>query len=399
MNEESSQPSDEKKILFMIHGANFGGAELSLLDLLRRLPRDRYSPHLLSLSEGPIIKETQLIGIPVSLIPATENIIQTRRETIFAPSRLPVVIPKIFSSFHLSKEIAEFLRQGNFDMLYTNSLKAHAVGAPAAKAVRIPLVWHMRDILFRPAERLFFRALQLIYKPTVITNSRATAACLSKSKMHIVYNGIDMTEVIPTRTPQDIREELGIPLDATVVGMAGRIQRWKGHEVFLNTARMILSDFADVYFVIAGSALYSAEDFLEGLKAAVSSDEKLKDRVIFAGFRKDIMNVINIFDIFVHPSIQPEPFGRSIMETMALGKPVVATRTGGPEEIVKDDLSGLLVEPNDPKALALAVGRLLIDNHTARFFGENGRKFVETGFTMDNYIKGVRKVLDGILFE
>ncbi|MEW5945533.1 MAG: glycosyltransferase family 4 protein, partial [bacterium] len=397
MDEGAPQPFKARKVLFFIHAAEHGGAEMSLLDLLGRINRERFEPSVLCLCEGPLLDEVRRLGVEARVLDVAEDFVRTEREGLFSLRRAPYLGVKCVQAAAAAGLVARHAIDGGHELIYTNSLKAHVIGVLAGREARLPVVWHFRDALFWFPERVMVKALQAAFRPVVIANSKTTASFLVRSRrVRVIYNGIDPESVRAARDAGEVREELGIPGDAVVIGMAGRVQRWKGHEVFLKAAGMLVKDFENVYFVIAGSPIYGDGGFPERLEIS-AREAKIARRVVFTGFRKDIYDVMQAYDVYVHPTVKEEPFGRGIIEAMALGKPVVASRLGGPSEIVLDDCTGLLVAPGSSVELARAIGRLVIDRTTAAQFGENGRKRVLTQFSMKNHVDGVESALDEVL--
>lgn len=385
-----------KRILFFIRGGEIGGAELSLIEIIQRLDKKKFQPMLISLTAGPAVDEIAKIGVETSILGAPGDLVDARREELASPRNLAGSARRTAEAWRLAGRLAERLREIRPDALYCNSLKSHAIGAAAGWRARVPVVWHVRDVLFHRWERWLFGAMRLMFMPTVIANSRYTAAGLGGDSL-IIYNGVDLEALTPSRPPEAVKKELGIPPDAPVVGMAGRIQRWKGQEVFLQAAELLLKDFPEARFVVAGGEFYSGEGLLDELKKTVSGSDALRERVVFTGHRGDVTDVMNAYDIYVHPTLKDEPFGRVVIEAMALSKPVVCTRCGGPEEIVEDETTGLLVPPGDAAALARAAGRLLIDGGGARRFGENGRRRVEELFRLEATVRAVETVIEEAL--
>lgn len=393
--DDINQVFSGSKVLFFIRGGDMGGAELSLLEILRRMNRHRFFPVLASLTDGPVVEEIRRMGIVTYVLGAPENLVEAKRRELASPVKIHHSAGRFFASIRLARQLADILGKTGCRLLYTNSLKAHVIGVIAGWLAGAPVVWHVRDVLFHRWERLLFRALRFLFKPTVIANSRFTARHLGAERgTRVIFNGVDLETMKPAREAARVREEFGIPPEAPVVGMAGRVQQWKGHEVFLAAAEILLEDFHDTRFIILGGDLYSEEHFLDNLKKEARRGGRLRDRVIFAGHREDVPDIMNIYDVYVHPTLKAEPFGRVIIEAMALGKPVVATKCGGPEEIVLDENTGLIVPAGDAKSLARAVGRLLIDGATARRFGANGRQRVEEMFRLDKTIMDVENTLE-----
>ncbi|MBI3967985.1 MAG: glycosyltransferase family 4 protein, partial [Chloroflexi bacterium] len=185
----------------------------------------------------------------------------------------------------------------------------------------------------------------------------------------------------------EVRAALGIPVDATLVGAASRLTPWKGQDRFVHAAAKLAERFPTARFVVAGSpeaGQAHQQEYFESLKR-LTADLGIADRVLFPGYLSNLQDLMATMDVFVLPSVQPEPFGMVIVEAMALGVPVVATNGGGPREIVRDWETGLLVPPGDSAALADAVGSLLADSNMRARFGAAARDRVRDTFSLEAF--------------
>ncbi len=153
-------------------------------------------------------------------------------------------------------------------------------------------------------------------------------------------------------------------------------------------------------FLIVGDVIYQTEGhetYKKDLKV-LCSDLGLQEKVIFTGFRDDIPDIIAALDVVLHTSSQPEPFGRVLIEAMAMGKPVVATNLGGVPEVVKDGETGLLVPPKEPDALAEASIKLLKDKQFASWLGANGLKHVRANFDAHSHVERIEALYERLLY-
>jgi glycosyltransferase involved in cell wall biosynthesis len=169
---------------------------------------------------------------------------------------------------------------------------------------------------------------------------------------------------------------LGLAPDDIAVGIVGRVAPEKGHRDLLEALRLLADRHPCLRVVVVGNG-----PDVPALRREVS-EKGLGARVVFAGFREDVNNVIAALDVVAVPSVWPEPCSAVIQQGMALGKPVVATRMGGTPEMVADGENGLLVSASDPAALADALGRLADSPELRRDLGDAGRTRVEAHFTL-----------------
>jgi glycosyltransferase involved in cell wall biosynthesis len=394
------------RLLFVNHTAQLGGGEVALANLIAHLDRDRYEPLLLLFCDGPLRERIERAA-PVVIVPLSKRVLNTHKETMGfgALTQLRGIVSS--SIFVLRLSIA--IRKLNVDIVHTNSLKADILGGCAAKLAGVPIVWHVRDriapdYLPRIAVR-GFRALSRVLPDRLITNSRATLSTLLseqspdsgvamdteqsfRSKCYVVHDGVPARDL---RSP--LPERKGV-----VVGIVGRISPWKGQDIFLRAAALVRERYPETTFLIVGSALFG-EDTCEKRLRELCRRLGLETSVHFTGFVEDVNAVIDKLDILVHASTLPEPFGQVIIEGMVAGKPVIAADGGGVPEIVRHEITGLLVPMKDIAAMAEAIVRLIESPATRREMGANGRNLVEEHFSMRKTIQGVESIYDSILLH
>lgn len=190
-------------------------------------------------------------------------------------------------------------------------------------------MWHIREIVKNNFENKVISHIVNHYSDIVITNSKATADAIKvdKEKVRIVYNAVESPKI---NKNQIIKEN-----NKFVIGMAGRINRWKGQSLFINAAEKVLEKYPDTLFLIAGSA-YTGEEYLEEELKDIIEHKKLEKSINLLGQVSKMETFYERIDLFVLPSIQPEPFGLVIIEAMDAGIPVIATNQGGPKEIISN---------------------------------------------------------------
>jgi glycosyltransferase involved in cell wall biosynthesis len=172
------------------------------------------------------------------------------------------------------------------------------------------------------------------------------------------------------------------------VGIVGNIQAWKGQAVVVEAVREAKAFLPDIHCLIVGGIHRNGVDYARDLRRLVE-ERGLQKNVIFTGFRDDVADLVNAMDILIHASVTPEPFGRVILEGMALGKPVIATNLGGVPEFVKDGVTGRLVPAGDPRALADAILELLRDRTYRERLGDNARKEVQRRFVVQRHVEEI----------
>lgn len=383
-----------RKVLFMTHAAQYGGAEMSLLDIMCGLNRSAIEPTLVSFTDGPLVEDARGRGVNAVVVNTDDSIVKAKRSDFaISPSAPLKAAAAYLKMIPAIKKLEELIRSEKADVVYTNTSKAHILGGLSAARAGVPVVWHYRDFPASKTLRMFYSSMASANADAVICNSKFTAEQFSNHKnVRVVYSGIPADKVVSGRSAGEIRGELGIPVGAPVAGTVGRLERWKGVHVFIKAAREIKNNIPESVFVVVGSPIYGYESYESELRAQ-AKDAGLADSVIFTGFRKDVYDVMSALDVYVHPSVEPEPFGRGIVEAMLLGKPVVAAASGGPMEIVADGSSGFLAQPGDSEKLAAAVTRFFKDRELAVEMGARGRERAQSRFGLEKTLSEIEKII------
>jgi glycosyltransferase involved in cell wall biosynthesis len=338
-----------ERVLFVDHTGQIGGAELILLDVVAG--RENSSAFLFE--DGPLA--TALTDRKLKLINSKwgRGLSQFRRDSRFlsaAPlaGRLAAIVA----------EIAQAAR--SHDVVYANSQKAFVLAAVANVFVRRPLIWHLHDIIspehFGAMQRRMQVMLANARATRVIVPSRAAAAAFmeaggKRELLEIVANGLALPP--EPRTATELRQSLGLPA-GPLVGVFSRLAAWKGQHVLLEA----LTELPNVGCIVVGDALFGEQAYAAELKQMVL-ERGLAGRVRFLGHRRDVPKLMKAVDVMVHPSIDPEPFGRTLVEAMLSGVPVIATNAGAAPDILEGGKAGTLVPPNDAAALGRAISAVL----------------------------------------
>lgn len=379
----NNSAADAPRVLFVDQAGELGGAELSLFDIIRCRPGPAST---VLFNDGPFRECLEKIGADVQVLPLGK-IGQVERDSGLLRAALgssTLIVP-------LFKLAA---RARKADVVYANTQKSFVVGAVAARLAGRPIIWHLRDMLtadhFSPAMRKIAVSLANHLCAAVIANSHATADAFRQAggtvPLHVVHNGIDPAAFDAIETADAVRwlrAELGVP-EAPLVGVFSRLADWKGQHIMIDA----LGALPDVHAVLVGGSLFDERDYEAALRERVVQ-RGLTERCHFLGFRSDIPALMKAVDIVAHTSTSPEPFGRVIVEGMLAGRPVIATRAGGANEIIKDGETGLLVAPGDAKALAGAIAALLDPQSRHAGMAQRGDAAARSQFSLTACVNGV----------
>jgi len=246
-------------------------------------------------------------------------------------------------------------RKTKANVIHSNSLHSW-YGWAVAFVLRRPHLWHAREITFQSSAALRLeRFLTSHFADEVICVSSAVAAQFPTSPCVVIYDQPD-----PAFTPLaagTFRERCGLRDDALILGAAGRIDTWKGFDVLLDAYELLRLRRPEVQLLIAGAIVQGKEEFARALQTRADALEGVR----WLGHRDDMAAMFADLDLFVLPSVEPEPFGMVLSEALACGVPVVATNHGGPPEMLRglDAATAALVPPRDTVALCDALDRLL----------------------------------------
>jgi glycosyltransferase involved in cell wall biosynthesis len=382
----SSTSSERIPVLYLNHSAQVSGGEASLRSLLWGLRRaDLPIDPIVALPDGgPFSELLRDEGWNVTLAPL-------RR--LHRPRGIIDGMTSLLHVLQTAPLICRLVDQSGAKIVHSNSTTAHLVGGVAGERTGRPTIWHCRDLV--PLARL---APQLANKATrVIAISGCVAEMLEKEgvphdKIVVVHNGIDTDEWRP-KARSHLRESLAIPDDAFLFGVVGQLVPWKNHAAFIEAAAQIAQDenCSRARFAIIGGDLWGEQaPYVKELRELVKKHE-LVDRFNFIPFQHDGADAIGALDALVHPA-HDEPFGRVLMEAMALSKPVIAMNENGPREIVTHETDGLLVSPEDENGLAGAMKRLLLDEELRAHLKQHARPSIESKFHIADYASKIADI-------
>jgi glycosyltransferase involved in cell wall biosynthesis len=356
-------------ILYVHSSAHQYGSDGGLLRMVAGLDRRRFTPFVVVPEAGPLVTELRELGVETYIHPLT--ILHRTLNPVYWGGQ----------AFNLPRTVgwlAGLIRRKQIRLVHTNT--SHVIdGALAARRAGVAHIWHLRELhtgrsrVGRVLSRLIARTSDMVLAMSDASAAAFFPAAPPGLPIHTVYDGIDVGRFCPQNDGSSVRRELGLAPDTPLVGMAGRIAHWKGHALFLQAAAQIVTQQPDVRFLVVGDAVTAGDARLKEELLAQRRLLGLEERVIFAGLRDDMPAVMAALDLFVLPSTQPEPWGFVTLEAMATGKPVIATRQGGPLEMVVDGETGYLVSPHDPAELAHKALALLAAPDKARAMGAAGR--------------------------
>lgn len=362
------------------------GSGLNTFLTMSKMDLNRYAPELACAPGGRLVELVESKGFRVRPI---NNFVR------------PISLLRDISAFF---ELVSLIKKEKYDIVHTHNSKAGIIGRLAAKMAGVPVIIHtVHGFAFHPYEKfwrrkifVFLERLSSRWCDAMIAISDALIdwaikeKICNKNKLFRIYSGIETDKFSCKVDIKAIRAEFGIKDEESVVGEVAKLWRGKGQEVLINAVPEILKSIPNLKVMFVG------EGELEKELKNIAENLNITDKIIFAGFRTDMPEVNSIMDIACLPSLW-EGMGRSILEAMACGKPVVASKVGGIVDLVKDGINGILVPPGDSKELASAIIKLLKDKELRLMMGEQARKTIDERFSAKKMVSDIESVYAGLL--
>ena len=417
-----------RRILYLQNGSGIGGSGWSLYTLVSRLDPAAYRPLVCTTGDGPLCRRLRSVGIAVEVHPLHLFGYIATHYIYGAQEREPVAWRRgLMESLEVVRALRALPGQARLlhrlvdrhrpDLLHINSVTLLMAGV-AARRLSIPVVWHVREML---ASNLWGRLAGWLIPHCatyVIAISEAAARQLNPDRhnLDVIYNAVDLDQFNPSLSGTPVRQELGIPEDVPCVGFLGKLMPSKGVFDFVDAAAAVVRECPKVHFLmvggttgdpgeLAGTAWKRALKVVLGYRPTPDYEARLRERVRelglenrfhLAGFRTDLAAVLAAMDVVALPT-WTEAFGRTVIEAMAMAKPVVATEVDAIPELIQPGETGLLVPPRSPQRLAQACLRFIQDPSLARRCGYEARLSVQTHFEAHQHVRQVQQVYESLL--
>ena len=385
------------RILFTdaTQGGVLGGSLTGALQLISHLDRTRFEPVFVLFEPKPIVAELEAEGTRVHVLPAPRGPVAAYRG-----SRPRRALAKAVNLWRVvgfrARELVQILRRERPAIVYcSNGVVPSLPVVTAAALCGIPVICHFKGLShIGPEGRFMSRWIDTAICMTDEIADHVRGQGVRAKRFLTIFDGIDYTGCTAGGGAA-VRREFGIPADAPVVGVVGHIQAWKGQLLAVEAVARIRRQVPALRCLVVGGIHRRGAAYAEQLRERVAAPD-LAGHVILTGARRDVSACMDAMDIVLHTSDR-EPFGRVLIEAMAMGRPVIAPREGGPCVIVADGETGLLVPPRDPDALAAAIVELLDHPARRRAMGRAARARVEAMFGIREHVRAVEHVFDDIL--
>ena len=381
------------KVLHIITRLDKGGSAENTFLTITGLDKDNYDVTLMS---GPV-KDPK----------------QDRTKQIEAHDIKYIFIPELARDVNFIKDLKTlfkiyvFLREEKFDIVHTHTSKAGLLGRLAAKLAGVPIVVHTPHGhvffgYFKPVKTKIFIFLEKLAshitdKIVALTDREKDDYRLFKitreEKSVVINSGVDLNRFkeLSFGEKKSFKKKLGLPEDFLIAGTVGRLVPVKGQQFLIEAVKNIIHKYPSTLFIFAGDGHLRQNLNRKAIEMGI------KDNVIFLGWRDDVDRIISIYDIFVLPSLN-EGMGRVLVEAMAMGKPIVASRVGGIPDLIVHGKNGFLVPPRNPEQLAKYIQILIEDKEKRESMGQAGKK-ISLNFSKEAMIEKITSLYDELLIK
>lgn len=378
-----------RRILFVDHVDRIlGGGEINLIEWLEAArARARWELSCACPARGRLGQAVHALGVTTHEHGFAEALNQLR------------VVGRRFSPWaawrgwralaHARVALEKTVRAARPDVVVSCTNKDHFCAGPVCRRLGVPSVWWVNDLLTAeffsgPSRSAFFwqarRGAAHLVAVSEAGRTALLAGGLPAELVSTIHNGIPWSRYA-RRERSDWRQRWQLPETARLIGLVGRWTPWKGPELFLRLAQARLAESADEHFVLMGEAFNEDQAFAATLRD-FEARAGLAGRVHFLPFQSDMAEALGELSVLVHASLRSEPFGRVIIEAMAVGVPVVAAMAGGVPEIITPDQDGMLAVRGDFHSYLACLRQLARDPATGERLARAGRETVERRFTL-----------------
>jgi glycosyltransferase involved in cell wall biosynthesis len=397
----AGEMKDRRRVLVLETGAGFGGSVVCLAKLVRTMEASGFEMlagimHAEETSSAFLSREgVRATHVRCYRRPAGVNNVLSRIGRQSRPAKAALLatlltVEKLLARRGM-KTVERLIRRSAPDLFALNNGWNGELGGLAGR-----LGLGRRTLVHGRGMWPKGRPVRLADHPFLAAMSHAVASSYIDAgwpadRVAVVYDHFEIPA--PPPPPSDWR---GLTNNRTTVALVGSLEAWKGHSVFIDAAATLSPRYPEVQFLIVGGETLAEPAYPAVLSARIR-DLGLQDSVRITGWRSDVKAIVAAVDIVVHASIEPEPFGNVVPEAMSLGKPVIAADAGGPREVIRHGIDGLLCSPGSIEELVASVACLLDNGQLRRDLGTTARERVRDLLSETRFADGMRAIYERAL--
>jgi glycosyltransferase involved in cell wall biosynthesis len=366
------------RILFLHSSSDLYGASKILLAINELCTKKGHEVTVVLSEDGPLVPQLKALG--AHIIIADLGIL--RRQYLHVAG----ILNRLVANFKAYRLLTTLCKNQKIDLIYSNTTGV-IVGVFVASKLGIRHLWHIHEIIEKPY--LLFRLLSRLINTKnnqAIAVSEAVKTHWTKhvhpNKIDVLYNGVDYW--LFENIQSDLRNTLNLQPDTILIGMMGRVHFWKGQDYFVSIAGELYKTHKNIHFLIVGDA-FAGYEYLHDTINQLIVKHGLQGKVTQLPYRSDITNIYGALDVFILPSLLPDPAPAVVTEAMAAGLSVVATQQGGAMEMIENNVSGLLIPINNAAAAAKIMEPLLSNQAYRKNMGAQAKKRMQEKFSRTQF--------------
>ncbi len=392
------QSEVRKTVVLVESAAAMGGVQFSTLYLAQTLDPAQWKLIVLCPEEGDLTRACRHSEIEVHVLPQPRlwsTSIRVGAVRWPNPAAWAWDLRLIATA---ARRLRRFLIQCSPDVVMTKGLSAHFLGGLAMRKLRLPCVWHVQDFISEQTMGIYRRIFGLAARwlpDQIIVDGRTIAEQLPRSlqsRITVIHNGVDTNVFRPDLDGVPVRRSLGIPDDHLVMGHVGRVTPWKGQHYLIEAFARIANDHPNLTLLLVGSPVFDNDSYQRRL-LSLTAQFDLEDRIKFAGYRRDLPDVLAAMDIFAFTSTEKDTSPLALLSAMACGLPVVAFDIAGVRELLAHEDQFLLVPAENVFELSRALSRVIADEKLRRVLADAARKQATNEFGLEKYRERIEQVL------
>jgi glycosyltransferase involved in cell wall biosynthesis len=389
-------------------GGVVGGSLSGLYHLIRGMDRERFDVAMALYEPKRIESDLVALGVPVhhirrARLPKEHALLRLngyQRAKGIDPVRASLRMGRqaarlLAEEVPAAAALGQVIRRTRPHVVHLgNGLRANFDAFLACWMTRTPVVCHVKGFeKYGSRERWASRRTAVVVCMTRAILEHCRRRGLAPPDARVVYDALDEAWFAPGKDRLAVRDDLGVPADAPCVGIIGNVQAWKGQDVLIEAMARVVRSQPAARCLIVGGVHRAGRAYAAELGRRVA-ELGLEERVCFTGFRDDVPDLLEALDVVVHASVRPEPFGRVILEAMALGRPVVAANAGGVPELIEHERTGFLTPPGDAAELAACIERILSSPAEAAAMAARGRSWVRERFSLPRQVADMSDIYE-----
>ena len=398
-----------KRVLYLENGIGYGGSAICLKLIVSHLDRSKYCPIIVTSRNEKDLSDFKNIAewlyVPDRFI--EREVIKRKVEDIFFKIKIlprrsseitSSVVDYLINFFPYLFRLLRLVKKNQVDLIHLNNeALCNMGGVIAANLLKIPSISHVRGPAWDSrTSRFVYRNVDYFITVSEWIKKEVLKLNVPERKIKTIWDGRNLEEFNIQIDKAKIREEFGLQPKQPSVGMIGRLNPWKGHKVFIKASEKVLKQFPDCKIFIVGGAAQKHKQYEAEVKSIVY-EKKLSENIIFAGQRKDVAQIMGILDVIVHASIEPDPYPNVVIEAMLAGKPVIASNTGGPVEMIENYKTGILIPPKDPAILGEKICQLLENRKMRMALGREAKKVAFERYSIENHVRRIEAIYEEVM--